>query len=47
MKKISKTIWTRYKESAEGKEVLALFEKIQSPESTSEEILEIAKRFDP
>ncbi len=47
MKKISKTTWTRYKESAEGKEVMALFEKIKSPESTAEEILEIAKRFDP
>jgi len=47
MKKISKTTWTRYKESAEGKEVIALFEKIQSSESTAEEILEIAKRFDP
>lgn len=47
MKKISKTTWTRYKESAEGKEVIALFQKIQSPETTAEEILEIAKRFDP
>ena len=47
MKKISKTTWTRYKESAEGKEVIALFERIQSSESTAEEILEIAKRFDP
>lgn len=47
MKKISKTTWNRYKESAEGKEVIALFEKIQSPESTAEEILEVAKRFDP
>ena len=45
--KISKTAWKRYKESAEGKEVMALFEKIKSPESTAEEILEIAKRFDP
>ena len=47
MKKISKTTWTRYKESEEGKEVMALFEKIMSPESTSEEILKIIKRFDP
>ncbi len=47
MKKISKTTWTRYKESAEGKEVLALFERILSPESTVGEIIEIAKRFDP
>ncbi len=47
MKKISKTTWTRYKESAEGMEVMALFERIQSSESTTEEILEIAKRFDP
>ena len=47
MKKISKTTWNRYKESAEGEEVIALFRKVQSPESTIEEILEIAKRFDP
>ena len=47
MKKISKTTWTRYKESAEGKEVMALFEKIKSPGSTADEILEIAMRFDP
>jgi hypothetical protein len=47
MKKISKTTWNRYKESAESKEVFALFEKIKSPESTAEEILEIAKRFNP
>ena len=47
MKKISKTTWNRYKDSTEGKEVMALFEKIQSSESTTEEILEIAKRFDP
>ena len=47
MKKISKTTWNRYKESAEGNEVVALFKKIQSQKSTAEEILEIAKRFDP
>ena len=47
MKKISKTTWSRYKESAEGKEVLGLFEKILSSETTAEEMLEIAKRFDP
>ena len=47
MKKISKTTWTRYKESAEGKEVMALFEKIKSPGTTADEILEIAMRFDP
>ena len=47
MKKISKIAWNRYRESAEGKEVMALFEKIKSPESTAEEILEIAMRFDP
>lgn len=47
MKKISKTTWNRYKESAEGKEVIALFEKIKSPDSTADEILDIAKRFDP
>ena len=47
MKKISKTTWTRYKESAEGKDVLAQFEKILSSETTAEEMLKIAKRFDP
>lgn len=48
MKKISKTTWNRYRDdSAEGKEVIALFEKMKSPESSAEEILEITKRFDP
>ncbi len=47
MKKISKTTWTRYKESAEGKEVVALFNKLQSQKSTAEDMLEIANRFDP
>ena len=46
MKKISKTTWTRYKESAEGKEVLALFQKLLSSGTTAEEMLEIAQRFD-
>ena len=39
MKKISKTTWNRYKESAEGQEVIALFEKIKSPDSTAREFL--------
>lgn len=48
MKKISKTTWNRYRDdSAEGKEVIVLFEKMKSPESSAEEILEITKRFDP
>lgn len=47
MKKISKTAWNRYKESAEGKEVIALFKNLCSDDCTTEDMLNIAKRFDP
>lgn len=47
MKKISQTQWKRYKESAEGKEVIELFEKALSSEFSNEEMLELAKRFNP
>ncbi len=47
MKKISRTAWNRYKESAEGQEVISLFKKMTTDECSHEEILEISKRFDP
>ena len=47
MKKISKTTWTRYKESAEGKEVISLFKNLCSNECTTEDMLKVAKRFNP
>jgi len=47
MKKISKTTWTRYKESAEGKEVIALFKSLCSNDSSVEDMLNVAKRFNP
>ena len=46
MKKISKSNWERYKKF-EGRETIALFEKLYSKESTMEEIIDVAKRFDP
>lgn len=45
MKKISKTVWNRYKESAEGKEVIALFKNLCSDDCTTEDMLNVAKRF--
>lgn len=47
MKKISKTAWTRYKESAEGKEVIALFKSLCSNDCTTEDMLKVAMRFNP
>lgn len=47
MKKISKINWNRYKESQQGKETIALFENLCCGECSMEEILSIAKRFDP
>lgn len=48
MKKVTETSnWKRYKESNEGKEVIALFNHIATPDATVEEMLEVIKRFDP
>lgn len=47
MKKISQTQWTRYKNSDEGKEAIALFGKALTSEFTHEEMLNLAKRYDP
>ena len=47
MKKISKTMWNRYKESAEGKEVIALFKNLCSDSRTTEDMLNVAQRFNP
>ncbi len=47
MKKILKTNWERYKNSIEGKEVIALFNNLAEPECTAEEMLAVIKRFNP
>lgn len=47
MKKISQTQWNRYKNSNEGKEAIALFEKAHTNEFSYEEMLALAKRYDP
>lgn len=47
MYKISQIQWNRYKNSSEGKETIALFKKVQSPEFGFKEMLDLAKRFDP
>lgn len=47
MKKISQINWKRYKDSANGKDAIALFEKAQTNEFSHEEMLALAKRFDP
>lgn len=47
MKKILKTNWERYKNSVEGKEVIALFNHLTESVCTAEEMLAIIKRFNP
>lgn len=47
MKKILKTNWERYKNSSEGQEVIAAFNRITTPECTPEDMLAIIKRFNP
>lgn len=47
MKKISQTQWTRYKNSNEGKKAIALFEKAKTNEFTYEDMLDLAKTYDP
>ena len=47
MKTILKTNWERYKKSSEGKEVIALFNHLTTPEATVEDMLEMIKRFNP
>ena len=47
MKKIlQKTNWERYNRSAEGQEVISLFNHLCSPECTANEMLEAILRFD-
>lgn len=46
MKKISKSDWKRYKDS-DGKEVIALFDKILTNEFTHEEMIKLAEKYDP
>ena len=47
MNKIIKLHWNNYKSSDSGKEVIAEFEKLTSPEITVEELYDLACRFDP
>ncbi len=47
MKKITETSnWKRYKET-DGKEVIAMFNHLTTPEASVEDMLEVIKRFDP
>lgn len=47
MKKISQINWNRYKDSEEGRKAIALFERICSSECTTDEMYEVAKKYDP
>lgn len=47
MKKISMINWNRYKESNAGKESISMFSHIFTSGCTMEEILNVAKRFNP
>ena len=47
MKKILKTNWERYKNSEEGKNVIAQFNRLTSLECTAEEMYAVIKRFNP
>ena len=47
MKKITETSnWKRYKET-DGKEVIAMFNHLTTPEATVDDMLNVIKRFDP
>ena len=47
MKKVTETSnWKRYKET-DGKEVIAMFNHLTTPEATVEDMLKVIKRFDP
>lgn len=47
MKKIIKLHWNNYKNSDSGKEVIAEFEKLSAPDTSIEELLQLACKFDP
>ena len=47
MKKILKTNWERYKNSAEGKDAIAQFNRLTSFECSAEEMYAVIKRFNP
>lgn len=47
MKKIIKLHWNNYKNSDSGKDVIAAFDKLTNPNTTVEELYELACRFDP
>lgn len=47
MKKIIKLHWNNYKNSDSGKEVIVAFEKLTDPNTTIEDLYQLACRFDP
>lgn len=47
MRKISKINWNRYKESNAGKDSISMFSRIFTSYCTMDEILDVAKRFNP
>lgn len=46
-KPISKINWERYKNSSDGMEAIADFNRLRSPEITPEEMVALAKKYDP
>ena len=47
MKEISKTQWNRYKNSDEGKKAIELFGSMLSPDTTYDDMYELARKYDP
>lgn len=47
MKKIVKLHWNNYLNSDSGKEVVAAFDKLTTPDASMEELLQLACRFNP
>ena len=47
MKKIIKLLWNNYKNSDSGKEAIASFDKLTDPNTTIEELYQLACKYDP
>ena len=47
MKKIIKLQWNNYKNSDSGKEAIASFDKLTDPNTTIEELYQLACKYDP
>lgn len=47
MKRISQINWDRYKESEQGKETIALFNKLWQPDCYIEVLYDVARRYNP